>query len=592
MAHSIDQSDTGTAGPPAGTRPDTSPDGSRRRRTPRRRRWWVAGIGVVATALTLTVAQLVATVAAWASLVSPAAGPFDALGAATISVTPGPVKEFAIGLFGHADRAALVVVMILVLLALGAAVGIVAARSWWAGAALATALLVVVAVAILTRPDTGAGDIAPLVLGGLIGLGYLHRALHPPLDPYAPPHTSPENAEPVAAPLVFDRRRLLRLAGIGAVSAALAALATRLVPTVADIRANRAAVRLPPLRQPGAGQPETTLPSAGSNPPAGTLAVAPPAAAPAVLPPALPPNANPDVPGITPFVTPDGSFYRVDTAFTLPRVTTDAWHLTVHGMVRRPFTLTWADLVGLPQVERWLTLACVSNEVGGNLVGNAAWQGVRIAELLRRAEPLAGADCLYSTSADGFTVTTPLDAVTDGRDALIAIGMNGSPLPIEHGFPARMVVPGLYGYVSATKWVVDLKVTTFAQATAFWTENGWAAKGPVKTASRIDTPGYDVALAPGTVPVAGVAWAQHRGISAVQVQVDDGAWVPAELGGAASKDTWRQWVYRWDTSAVARGKHVLRCRAIDGTGAVQIATPAPPAPNGASGYHTVPVVVG
>lgn len=560
-------------------------------------------IGIVATALTLAVAELLAAAAAWASLVGAMAAPFEALAAAAIDLTPGGVKETAIHLFGHADKLALGIVIGIVLLTLGATVGLAARRVFAAGMLLALVLLAVAGAAVLTRAGSSVADLVPLAVGGAAGLAFLHRACRPRIDPYAElvVATGASAAAPVAdrpAPTLVDRRRLFRVAGVGAGMAVVAGALSRVIPSAVNIEANRAAVRLPPVPAGGSAagpSPTAASPipgSAASTPSAPSSAIvpiAPPEPPPATVPPALPPGIDPAVPGLTRYVTPDGSFYRVDTAFTLPRVTTEAWKLTVHGMVRRPVTITWADLIALPQVERWVTLTCVSNEVGGNLVGNAAWQGVRIADLLARAEVLDGADCVFSTSADRFTVTTPLEALTDGRDALLAIGMNGQPLPIEHGFPARMVVPGLYGYVSATKWVVDMKVTRFADVTAFWTENGWAPRAPIKTASRIDTPGYDVAVGPGVVPVAGVAWAQHRGISAVQVQVDDNPWQQATLAGAASKDTWRQWVYRWDTRHATRGPHVLRCRAIDGTGAVQTAAVAPPAPNGASGYHTVPV---
>ncbi len=590
-------------------------DGSGRPDAARRiGRRFAAVIGIVAAGLTLAIAQLLADVAAWISLLPAAAAPFDALGAVAIDLTPGVVKEFAIGIFGHADKVALGVVMIVVFAGVGAAIGLLARAVFWVGALLGLAMLTATAVAVLTRPGAGAAGILPLVIGGAVGLGYLHRALRPAEDPYRDIHRGAREAAPdtgsIAPPPIpqssehpIDRRRLVKIAGLGAVAAALAAVASRLVPTVADVEANRAAVRLPKVTGSSTAPPPTapslTGASSTAQPPgagasgsaSSAIPVAQPAAAPATVPPALPAHIDPDVPGLTPYVTPDASFYRVDTAFTLPRVTTEAWHLKVHGMVERPFTIGWSDLIAMPQIERWITLTCVSNWVGGNLAGNAAWQGVRIADLLARARPMIGADCVYSTSADNFTVTTPLEALIDGRDAMLAIGMNGQPLPIDHGFPVRMVVPGLYGYVSATKWVVDMEVTRFVDVTAFWTENGWAPQAPIKTASRIDTPGYDVSLGRGIVPVAGVAWAQHRGIGGVEVQVDDGSWRAADLAGAASKDTWRQWVYRWDTTHVASGPHMLRCRAIDLAGAVQTAAVAPPAPDGATGYHTVTVAV-
>jgi len=237
-----------------------------------------------------------------------------------------------------------------------------------------------------------------------------------------------------------------------------------------------------------------------------------------------------------------------------------------------------------------ITLTCVSNEVGGDLAGNATWQGIRIADLIAEAKPRAEADCVLSTSAqDGFTVTTPLSALTDGRDALLAVKMNGEALPVEHGFPVRMVVPGLYGYVSATKWVVDMEITDFAQTTSFWSERGWAPQAPIKTASRIDTPRSFAQLAAGKVAVAGVAWAQHRGIKAVQVQVDEGEWAEATLSSSVSDDTWRQWVWEWDAT---QGQHTLRVRAIDGTGELQTGTRQDVMPDGATGWHSRVVTVG
>lgn len=533
-------------------------------------------IGVISVGITLAAADLLARAATWLGLTGPAASPFDSLGAAFIAITPEWLKDIGIGLFGQDDKLALAVAMGVTCVLIGAGIGLLGRASERIGMLVAAALVVVVGVAIVTRPGAGVAELVPLIAGAAAGLGFLHAALRPRYDEvvgWGPPPPDP-------------RRRILRLIGAGALSAAVAGVLARLVPSAVDVQADRAAVVLPPVPD------VATSTGATSQAVSPSAAVATTGVRPAtiVIPPTVPYGADPDVPDLTPFVTDAGDFYRVDTAFVLPRVATENWQLTVHGMVRHPFQLSWQELLTMPQIERWITLACVSNGVGGDLVGNAGWQGVRVADLLARAEPLPSADCVYSTSADDFTVTTPLDVLTDGRDALLAIGMNGAPLPIEHGFPVRLVVPGLYGYVSATKWVVDLEVTTFAQATAYWTERGWAARGPVKTASRIDTPHYGVSLKPGVVAVAGVAWAQHRGISKVEVQVDDGPWRDATLAGTASADTWVQWVYRWDTAAVTPGSHHLTCRAVDGTGAVQIATPAPVAPDGATGYHSIHVV--
>ncbi len=620
-------------------------------------------VGATAVGLTLAVAELLAALGARLGLVDSAASPFDSLGRAFIAITPEWLQSAGISLFGQHDKVALAVGMLVTFVIVAAIIGLVGRLSSVGAVGLSAALVAVTGAAVVTRPAATVADLLPLLLGAVSGIGYLLHVLRWAPDPPAasrawapngggptgvgdatamagppgaddvtgagtgsrrpaapkpdgPPSPSggagrgaPATDEASRPPHVpadpfreLTRRGVLRATGIGALVAVAAAASSRLVPSVANVRADRAAVRLPPVTDPA-----TSAAAAGSAEPSGAArATGTPAAAsigagassaagsrvgasPAL--PALPNSVNPDVPGLTPFVTADSSFYRVDTAFTLPRVTTEAWRLRVHGLVDHPFQVTWDDLLAMPQVQRWLTLACVSNEVGGNLVGNAAWQGVRIADLLARARPQAGADCVLSTSVDNFTVTTPLDALTDGRDALLAFGMNGEPLPIEHGFPVRMVVPGLYGYVSATKWVVDLEVTRFADATAYWTRRGWAPRGPVKTSSRIDTPGYDVTVGPGVVPVAGVAWAQHRGVSGVQVQVDDGPWQGAALAGTVSKDTWRQWVFRWDTAKAPSGVRTLRCRAIDGTGAVQDGTPRPEAPDGVTGYHAVRVVV-
>ena len=286
-------------------------------------------------------------------------------------------------------------------------------------------------------------------------------------------------------------------------------------------------------------------------------------------------------------MTPNADFYRIDTALQLPVIDPADWSLTITGMVEEEVTLTYAELSALPLVEHVATLTCVSNDVGGSLVGNALWLGYPIRELLARARPTAGADMVLSTSQDGFTAGTPLEALTDpDRQSLLAIGMNGEPLPLEHGFPVRMVVPGLYGYVSATKWVTELKVTTFDADQGYWTPLGWSARGPIKLASRIDVPRRTVDA--GQVAVAGVAWAQHTGIRGVEVQVDGGDWQPAELAEVTGPDTWRQWSYAWDA---ASGDHTLTVRATDADGTLQDPAEAAPAPDGASGYHQVSVTV-
>ncbi len=293
------------------------------------------------------------------------------------------------------------------------------------------------------------------------------------------------------------------------------------------------------------------------------------------------------VPGVDPWLTSAADFYRIDTAIVVPQVRREDWKLKIHGMVDHEIELDYDQLLARGPIERYVTLSCVSNEVGGNLIGNARWLGVPLAPLLREAGVHKGAEQLVSRSADGLTCGSPVAAILDGRDAMLAVGMNGEPLPAKHGYPVRMVVPGLYGYVSATKWVVDMELTTWDAYDAYWVDLGWAQQAPVKVQSRIDAvgkPGPD-----GIVPVGGVAWAVHRGISKVEVRVDEGEWVPVTLlGDVPSKDTWRQWRYDWPAPA---GDHELQVRATTADGEVQTGDVAPPAPDGAQGWHTVTVRV-
>lgn len=288
-------------------------------------------------------------------------------------------------------------------------------------------------------------------------------------------------------------------------------------------------------------------------------------------------------------MTPNSDFYRVDINLWVPSVGVDDWRLSIDGLVERPFSLTWQELTALPLIERDVTLNCVSNEVGGPYIGGARWLGVRTRDLLERAGVRPGADQVLSRSADGFTISTPVQALTDDRDALVAIGMNGAPLPAEHGFPARLITPGLYGYVGATKWLTQLTLTSYAQQASYWTQRGWAEQGPVKPSSRIDVPRPLSRVAAGEVVVAGVAWAQHIGVARVQVCIDGGDWREATMGGDAGIDYWRQWRYPWTAEP---GEHTLQCRVIDDSGVPQVAHPAPPFPDGASGLHSVRVSVG
>jgi hypothetical protein len=293
------------------------------------------------------------------------------------------------------------------------------------------------------------------------------------------------------------------------------------------------------------------------------------------------------------FVTGNADFYRIDTALSVPQLDRAAWKLRIHGMVDREVPFGFDELARFDVVEKVVTLTCVSNPVGGNLISNAVWTGYRVRDLLAAAGVQPDADMVLSTSSDGFTAGTPVEALTDDRDALLAITMNGEPLPTEHGYPARLVVPGLYGYVSATKWVVDLEVTRFDRAEAYWTKLGWAARGPIKTESRIDVPRSGQDVPRGPVTFGGVAWAQNRGVRAVEVRIDppsgQGAWQPADLGQSYSNDTWRLWSVRWQ--ATEPGRHTITVRATDNTGAVQTEQYADVIPDGATGWHAVDFTV-
>jgi DMSO/TMAO reductase YedYZ molybdopterin-dependent catalytic subunit len=309
----------------------------------------------------------------------------------------------------------------------------------------------------------------------------------------------------------------------------------------------------------------------------------PPAADPA---PPLPAGAELDLPGLTPHVTQNGDFYKIDISLRSPHLAVSAWRLPITGLVDEPRELRFEDLLAMPLVERRVTLACVSNPVGGEYVGNATWLGVPVRHVLEQVGVSPDADAVKSSGADGITIGTPLAALTDGRDAMLAVGMNGEPLPIDHGFPVRMVVPGLFGYVSATKWLTGFEVTRFVDFDAYWTPRGWSELGPVKTGTRIDLPDGEVEA--GAQSIAGVAWHQHLGIVRVEVQVDGGAWQEAELATEDSVDTWRQWRLEWDAEP---GEHLIVARATDGAGQVQTAVRGEPAPDGATGWPSVTVDV-
>jgi DMSO/TMAO reductase YedYZ molybdopterin-dependent catalytic subunit len=494
-----------------------------------------AGAGIAAAAAAVGVSELAA------AFVRPESAPVAAIGAAAIRLTPAAVKDFAVGTFGTSDKTALLVGIYLVLALAAAGVGVLAGRYRRVGALCVAGFGALGVAAAVTRPDAGMLDPLPSVLAGAVGVGVLLVLLRPPSE---------------LSPAGYERRRFLWLAGGSVVAAAGLGYGGRALQ-----HSRFAAAR---------SRADVTIPRPASP--------APP----------VPAGAELDVPGLAPWRTSNASFYRIDTALTIPQVTAEGWQLRIHGRVTRPLTLNYRQLLARPLVERDITLCCVSNPVGGPYIGNARWIGVRLADLLREAGVEDGADQLVSRSADGMTIGTPTTTVLDGRDALLAVAMNGEPLPVKHGFPVRMVVPGLYGYVSACKWLVDLELTTFADYDAYWVPRGYSARAPVKTESRIDTPRDGTSRAAGRVQVAGVAWAQHTGIARVEVQVDGGAWHEATLADEPTADTWRQWVYGWDA---APGTHVLRVRATDRSGYRQTSEQVGEAPNGATGWHQVTVTI-
>lgn len=522
--------------------------------------------GAAAAAVALGLAEVVAVVAGARS------APLVAVGGVVVDTAPEPLTRFAIDVFGVHDKTALLVGTAVLLAGFAAGIGLLAARAPIAGDLGIAAFGLVGVAAAVSRPDAGPAAALPSLLGALAAAILLRALLTGPLRPAADPPTSAGPpalgggaATPVApvtptAPVlpgagVGDRRRFLSAVGVSVGAAALAGAGGRWLAQQRSVASVRASITLP-------------------------------AAADVAAP--VPSGVDPQVSGLTRYVTANSDFYRIDTALVVPRVDPQQWRLRIHGRVSTEITVSYPDLLAMDLVERYVTLACVSNEVGGDLIGNARWLGVPVRELLAAAGPLPGADQTVGRSVDGWTCGTPTEALLDGRDALLAVGMNGEPLPVEHGFPVRMVVPGLYGYVSACKWITELELTSFADFDAYWVPRGWAAQGPIKTQARIDTPRGRGELAAGPVAVAGVAWAPHRGISAVEVRVDEGPWQSATLAPTVSADTWVQWVWQWPATA---GEHVLQVRATDGTGETQPQQRQPVAPDGATGWHSVRVTV-
>ena len=511
--------------------------------------------GLAAVAVALGVGELVAGTAAVM------ASPVQAVAEAAIDLAPGPIERWAVSVLGTADKPALVGGVLAACLLLGAVVGVLGRRRplpWSAAFVAVGALGAAASLRGGAEPLAAVPSAVAAVVGAVAHVLLQRRAAAATATAGTPEAEVPATSA-VALPRrgAGDRRRFLALAGVLGAGAAAAAVGGRALAATGRAAAQRAreAVLLPRPAQP-----------AGP----------------------LPAGAQVEVAGMTPFVTPMEDFYRVDTALVVPRVDISTWRLELRGMVGRPLTLTYDELLARPHVERDITLTCVSNEVGGRLAGHARWQGVLLRDLLDEAGVDPAADQVVGRSVDGYTCGFPVAAAYD-REALLVIGMNGEPLPVDRGFPARLIVPGLYGYVSATKWLREIELTTFAAFDQYWVNREWDAQAPIKTMSRIDVPRPGAVVDAGTIDVAGVAWAQTRGIERVEVRIDQTPWVDADLGTTAGDDSWRQWHLRWD--ALTPGPHRITVRATDGDGVVQAEERAAPFPNGASGWMTSLVTV-
>ncbi len=485
-------------------------------------------IGVLAGVIAISVAELVA------ALDSRLRNPMFEVGDRVIDAAPPWLKDFAIATFGTNDKIALLIGIGIILTGFSALIGLLAFRHSTGSGLIGIGLFTAVGVVSALAGPVGPIAAVPTLIGGLAGAAVLVWFDRPGLAEGA------------------DRRVFLTKFGLAFGGAMVAGVGGRLL-----------AGRLFPVSTTGASLPAVAAPL-----------------------PQLPAGADFQLPGLAPFRTPNADFYRIDTALSVPRINRDDFSLRIHGMVDRELTLSYDDLLNRVQVESDITMTCVSNEVGGQLVGTARWQGIRLDDLLAEVGLDPAADQVVGRSVDDYTCGFPVSAAIDGRDALVAIAMNGEPLPIEHGFPARLIVPGLYGYVSATKWLREIEITRFDAFDQYWVPRGWANRAPIKTSSRIDTPGAFANLS-GDVVIAGVAWAQTRGIDEVEVSIDDGPWQRAELGAEVNDTTWRQWKLPW---AVTPGRHTITCRALDSTGDVQTGDRARPMPDGSTGWHSVVVM--
>ena len=501
-------------------------------------------VGLLAGALAVVIGMLVAALGEVPS-------PIDAVGSSFIDRTPRWLKELAIDWFGTNDKTALRVGIVVVLGAVALTAGLFSMRTPFPILGAIVVFSVLGALSAAERPgSTAVSVLAPLagaIIGLLVAVVLLRQIENRWLVARFP--------TPSKVPLGWDRRRFVRTAstvGVGAV-------------VVGGLARRGEQNRIDAIES----QIPDSLPTSGGS------------------------GSNTDLYGVDTstelsYITPNDDFYRIDTALSFPNVDLDSWKLRIHGLVDNEIVLTYADIVAMPQVEKTITICCVSNEIGGPYIGNAVWQGVYLKDLLDQAGVQPSAEQLYSRSLDGWTCGFPIEIAMDGRDALLAIGMNGEPLPLMHGFPARLIVPGIYGYVSATKWIEDIEINKWSDALGYWIPRGWSRDAPIKTQSRIDVPRYGQKLAPGPVRLAGVAWAQHTGIEKVEIRIDEGEWNEATLSDDLTDDAWRLWTLDWTATS---GKHTLQVRATDKSGYTQTEVVTSVAPDGATGWHTRKVTV-
>lgn len=524
--------------------------------------WWRTGLaGILAAAVALAFGELVAGVS------SKLSSPVISVGNRVVDAVPGSVKDFAIETFGTNDKKALLIGIYSFAAVFGFVLGVLAGRRFVFGA-IGIGLFGAVGVWAASQ-EVGAPVWAglPSIVGAVLGvaalallLATIPHAAHPAVADKVVRRSVAGDDGPTEAPAesptdgIFARRGFLKMSGAVVVLGGVAAAGGRWLQGRYSAAASRLAVTLPKPKE-----------------------AAPPLAK----------GTSIDLEGISPFITPNEDFYRIDTNLTVPQLAAEDWTLTIKGMVDEEVEFSYEDILGMDMIEERITMTCVSNEVGGGLVGTATWLGVPLDALLDRAGIKKEADQIVGRAFDGFTTGFPVDTL-DGRPAMLAVGMNGEPLPLVHGFPARIIVPGLYGFVSATKWLTEIELTTFADFDQYWVKRKWSDRGPIKTMSRIDTPKGLGKVKAGPARLGGVAWAQTRGIEKVEVKLDDGEWTEATLAEGDSTITWRQWVYEFDATP---GRHQVTCRATDGSGETQTEERAKPFPDGASGWHSVAFLV-